>query len=225
MIEAWRPRSASSAIASAQGEAERATAQVDLFRLVMLPHMDAAYSFARYLARDTQRAEDIVQDAFLRAFRSFDTWRGDSAKAWLYTIVRNCFLASTTDPHWPSTESTLDGSPAIEPRDPEAIAMACDEAAMLRRTIEGLPQPFRETLILRELEEMPYKDIALLTDVPIGTVMSRLARARRMLAELLLVDARGVEARHAIRGNMCQLGIKASVRRSVLTDPLSTGRV
>jgi len=164
--------------------------QADRFRRVMLPHLDAAYSYARYLTRDPHEAEDVVQDAFLRAFRSFHTWRGDAARAWLFSIVRNCFLSTVADQPGLSEDVDL-----IDLDHPHVLLEGRDEAAMLRQTIADLPQPFRETLILRELEELSYKEIALITGVPIGTVMSRLARARGMLAELLLPDAPSAEDR------------------------------
>jgi len=164
--------------------------QAERFRRIILPHMDAAFNYARYLTRDPHRAEDVVQDAFLRAFRSFHTWRGDGARAWLFTIVRNCFYSTVADQ--PGLAEVVD---LVELQHPEAILEARDEAAMLRQTIADLPQPFRETLILRELEELSYKEIALITGVPIGTVMSRLARARGILAALLLPDASAVEDR------------------------------
>jgi RNA polymerase sigma factor (sigma-70 family) len=196
----FRPRLVSSARRREQaGSAALATARSEQFRLVMLPHLDSAYSFARYLARDATLAEDIVQDAFLRAFRSFDSWRGDSPKAWLLAIVRNCFLTSVAarDRHGGERAEALAGA-ALEVADadsPETIVAQRNEAAMLRNVIESLPEPFRETLVLRELEELSYKEIALLTNVPIGTVMSRISRAREMLAELLLPYDEGRRAR------------------------------
>jgi RNA polymerase sigma-70 factor (ECF subfamily) len=177
-------------------------ANADQFRLTMLPHMDAAYSFARYLTRDGTTAEDVVQDAFLRAVRGFDGWRGDNAKAWLLAIVRNCYLEMVT-----GRRDLLRAAEPVEAIDDcetilaeveqlEERAERQSDAAMLRRTIENLPEPFRETLILRELEELNYKEIAAITKVPIGTVMSRLARARAMLGALLLPpDGHSREAR------------------------------
>lgn len=172
--------------------------KVEQFRLVMLPHMDAAYSFARYLAKDPIAAEDIVQEAFLRAYRNFDSWRGDAPKAWLLAIVRNCFLNSVGTAGATATAHPIDAWAGSEPpelieqQNPESLLADKNEAAMLRATIEQLPEPFRETLILRELEELSYKDIAAIAHVPVGTVMSRLARARQMLSELLLPhSARG----------------------------------
>jgi RNA polymerase sigma factor (sigma-70 family) len=169
--------------------------KAERFRLVMLPHMDAAYTLARYLTRDPSAAEDVVQEAFLRAYRSFDGWRGDAPKAWLLAIVRNCFLNSVGGAAGRASMRDIDDwtgdlpPQLIESDSPESLLADKSEAAMLRATIEQLPEPFRETLVLRELEELSYKDIAGITQVPIGTVMSRLARARQMLAELLLPGA------------------------------------
>lgn len=183
--------------ASSDRRSEEARAQhdkADAFRRTMMPHMDAAYNLARYLTRDATAAEDIVQDAYLRAYRSFDTWRGEAAKPWLLTIVRNCFLNSI------GGAERMSGRPVheivgelpdalIETSNPESLLADQSEAAMLRATIEQIPEPFRETLILRELEELSYKEIAAIANVPIGTIMSRLARARQMLADLLLPHA------------------------------------
>lgn len=189
----FRPRLVSPLRGRPRSEQQfQAQVQADQFRLIMLPHMDAAYSFARYLTRNGAAAEDVVQDAFLRAFRGFDGWRGDNPRAWLLAIVRNCFLDTVAGRRDP-----LRGAEPVEAIDDCAILVSEEEqlevraarqsdAAMLRRTIENLPEPFRETLVLRELEEFSYKEIAAITEVPIGTVMSRLARARTMLAALLL---------------------------------------
>jgi len=188
-----RPRLAfSAAQPGAAGKASAEQDQAARFRAHMLPHMDAAYTLARYLTRDANAAEDIVQDAYLRAYRSFADWRGDAPKSWLLTIVRNCFLNSVTTPasRVPTDDIDAMAGPVptalIEQDDPESILADRNEAAMVRATIDQLPEPFREALILRELEEMSYKDIAGISRVPIGTVMSRLARARQMLADLLL---------------------------------------
>jgi len=175
-------------------EAQGRHEQADAFRRTMMPHMDAAYNLARYLTRDANIAEDIVQDAYLRAYRSFDTWRGEAAKPWLLTIVRNCFLNSVG-----GAPERFAGRPIhdyvgelppelIDVSTPESLLAEKNEAAMLRATIEQLPEPFRETLVLRELEELSYKEIAAIAQVPIGTIMSRLARARQMVADLLLPE-------------------------------------
>jgi RNA polymerase sigma-70 factor (ECF subfamily) len=174
--------------------------QARRFRELILPHMDGAYNFARYLTRDATAAEDIVQEAFLRAFRAFPTWRGDAPKAWLFAIVRNCFLTWAGQRSGASRAVIDEG--ALSPAQAQALTNVADdaqdtpEAALLRRreietvraVIENLPEPFRETLVLREMEELSYKEIAVLTAAPIGTVMSRLARARQMLADMLLPD-------------------------------------
>lgn len=162
--------------------APAAPAEADRFRLLMLPHLDAAYSYARYLARDPTAAEDIVQDAFLRAFRGFGSCRG-SEKAWLLTIVRNCFIDWAKSHRRAPPDMEVE---TVEGEHPEAILQRRQDAEAVRATVEALPEPFREALVLRELEELPYKDIAALTGAPIGTVMSRLARARAMLATMLL---------------------------------------
>jgi RNA polymerase sigma factor (sigma-70 family) len=184
----FRPR----LVSGARGQRARDD-RADQFRLIMLPHMDAAYGFARYLTRDGTAAEDIVQEAFVRAFRAFHGWRGDSPKSWLLAIVRNCFLDSVATNRDPLRGAVTTGEfdnhiadlTMTGARNPEDIMTERAEAAMLRQTIENLPEPFREALVLRELEEFSYKEIAAITQIPIGTVMSRLARARDMLTTLL----------------------------------------
>ena len=158
--------------------------QTARFRALILPHLDGAYSLARFLARDPVAAEDIVQTAFLRALRGFPGFHGEAPKAWLFAILRNaCF-------DWlmahPACGPIADDASDHDADTPETAAERVEEARTVRSTIAALPEPFREAIVLRELEEMSYKEIALLTRVPIGTVMSRLARARGMLAKLLL---------------------------------------
>ena len=171
--------------------------QAARFRAEILPHLDAAYNLARYLAADPAMAEDVVQDAFLRAFRGFAGWRGDAPRAWLLAIVRNCWRdrvgteiarrqvlidhAALSEAQAAAVENIAD-----EADTPEASLIRDDEVEGIRRVIASIPEPFREALILREMEGLPYREIAAMTDVPIGTVMSRLARARDMLARLLL---------------------------------------
>jgi RNA polymerase sigma-70 factor (ECF subfamily) len=157
----------------------------------MLPHMGAAYNFARYLTRDPLAAEDLVQDAFVNALRGFDGWRGDAPKSWLLAIVRNCFLVSLTAGRAAvgAREFAEDEADALAAtahhQTPEALLALRQDAALLRATVERLPEPFREALVLRELEELSYKDVAAVTGAPIGTVMSRLARGRQMLERWL----------------------------------------
>ena len=187
----FRPRLVSAPARDAEAEHARR------FRELILPHMDGAYNFARYLTRDPTAAEDIVQEAFLRAFRALPTFRGEAPKAWLFAIVRNCFLSWAASARGAGRAVVDEG--ALSETQVQALANVADEAAatpeaaLLRRreietvraVIENLPEPFRETLVLRELEELSYKEIAALTASPIGTVMSRLARARQMLGEML----------------------------------------
>jgi RNA polymerase sigma-70 factor (ECF subfamily) len=159
-------------------------AEAQRFRALVLPHLDAAYGFARYLTRDATSAEDIVQDAFLKAFRGFASFRGGEPRAWLFAIVRTTFLdAARSRPAWAEPEAAE--AIASEDDTPEAAVLRQGEVAMVRGAIEALPEPFRETLVLRELEELSYRQIAEVTSAPIGTVMSRLARARQMLTALL----------------------------------------
>ena len=165
----------------------------------MLPHLDAAYRFARWLCGASGEADDIVQEAFLRAFRAFDTLRGGDVKAWLLTIVRNCHATAMKQQQRRATvplpedheealrSATLETSP-----DPESVSAAEDERRTLDRLIAALPEEHREVLLLRELEDMSYREIAAVTQVPIGTVMSRLARARAALRGKWLDEAGGV---------------------------------
>jgi RNA polymerase sigma factor (sigma-70 family) len=167
-------------------------ADADRFRSVMLPHLDAAYNFARYLTRDPIAAEDVVQDAFMRALRSFATYRGGSAKGWLLAIVRNCFHDRIkAQGNRQPIDDAKEVPDAINEVTPESLLLQKHDIALVRTTVESLPEPFREALVLRALEEMSYKEIAALTAVPIGTVMSRLARARHMLAALLIDEGAG----------------------------------
>lgn len=175
-------------LASARRRADdgAGAAQQEAFRRLVLPHLDAAWNYARYLARDADLAEDIVQDAFLKAFRAQSTCRGDG-KAWLMTIVRHCWH-DWLRVHQPHMISAVEMQEPVEADTPHSLLERADDAVHVRKMLEALPEPFREALILRELEEMPYRDIAAVTGAPVGTVMSRLARAREMLAKLVLID-------------------------------------
>lgn len=200
------------------------------FEDLFLPYLDAAYSLARFLARDSVAADDIVQESFLRAFRSFGSYRGGDAKSWLLAIVRNCSFdwSKSTRRAAGTVEGGSDGAligrddidTAGSGRDltaqvsgscgdslgrwipnpdelgdcsqdgPETAVLRQSEIEEVRAMIRRLPEPFRETLVLRELEELSYKQIAEITGVPVGTVMSRLARARQMLSTELLEHVR-----------------------------------
>jgi RNA polymerase sigma factor (sigma-70 family) len=171
------------------------------FDAQVLPHLDAAYRFARWLTRSSSDAEDIAQEAMLRAFRGFDGLRGADVKSWLLTIVRNCHLTAVTQqrrrghvalPEEGEGEELVSGAPG-----PEAVSMRRDDARTLERLMAGLPEEHREVLVLREIEEMGYRDIAAVTQVPIGTVMSRLARARAGLKARWQQEQEGEP--HAVR--------------------------
>lgn len=154
------------------------------FEETILPHLDAAYNLARWLTRNDQDAEDMVQESCLRAFKSFDGFYGVNAKAWLLTIVRNtCYT-------WLGKNRTHDLSTSLDEEvhqaesqapDPQTLLLRFEDNQALQQALEELPTEFREVLILRELEGLSYKEIADVADLPQGTVMSRLARARGRL--------------------------------------------
>lgn len=163
-----------------------------IFESEVLMHLNSAFTLARYLTRRGDVAEDLVQEALLRAYRSFDETRSSNVRAWLLTIVRNCFLTwkvRSRDESAPrdfgGTGASLeqDGGEAQEDETPESILIRHEDDCTTRFLIEGLPNPFREVLVLRDIEDMSYREIADITGVPMGTVMSRLARARKMFAE------------------------------------------
>jgi RNA polymerase sigma-70 factor (ECF subfamily) len=159
------------------------------FEAVALPHLDAAYSLARWLTRNDADAADVVQEAFLRAFRYFDSYREGDAKSWLLRIVRRtCY--SWLERNRPAelvafeTADDLDDANAAPPGgagDTEALLLSRSDLRRLDRLLEALPPPLREAIVLRELHELGYREIAEVTGVPIGTVMSRLHRARSAL--------------------------------------------
>jgi RNA polymerase sigma-70 factor (ECF subfamily) len=158
------------------------------FERTALPHLDAAYNLARWLTRNEQDAQDVVQDACLRAFVYFDSFRGENARPWLLSIVRRtCYswLAANRPRELVAglDENAIDAraAPGIEQRSPEASLLHDADAQLVNELIGCLPPQFREVLILRELEECSYREIAEIAAIPIGTVMSRLARAREIL--------------------------------------------
>jgi RNA polymerase sigma-70 factor (ECF subfamily) len=165
----------------------------------VLPHLDAAYRFARWLCRSSSDADDIVQEAFLRAFRAFDSLRGGDVKAWLLTIVRNCHATAmqqqqrrATVPLPEDHDAQLRSAGVDASADPASLSVAEEERRTLGRLIAALPQEHREVLMLREMEDMSYREIATIAQVPIGTVMSRLARARAALRGHWLKETGGV---------------------------------
>ena len=166
------------------------------FERVIMPHLDAAYNFARWVTRNEHDAEEAVQEAFLRAYRFFGSFRGEDGKAWLLATVRNtCYtlhgqqkgakLHEAFDEELHQPETLAAGVEKSACRNPEAIAIERATGEMVNRALEGLPTVFREVLVMRELEGLSYKEIAKIADVPLGTVMSRLARGRQLLQQAL----------------------------------------
>jgi RNA polymerase sigma-70 factor, ECF subfamily len=161
------------------------------FEQAVLPHLDAAYNLARWLTRNERDAEDVVQESYLRAFRFFAGFRGGDERAWLMRIVRNtCYTwLHANRPLQEATEfdETL-YSPDSGSPNPEEAVLRNDRGAVVRKALETLPANFREVLILRELEGLSYKEIAEITGMPAGTVMSSLSRARDRLRQVLMMS-------------------------------------
>jgi RNA polymerase sigma-70 factor (ECF subfamily) len=165
--------------------------QAELFERAVLPHLDAAYNLARWLAGNDHDAQDVAQEASLRAFRFFGSFRGDNARAWLLAIVRNTFFTWVRK-NRPGVKTVEIDDEALDIEDDsanlEAVNPLFADAEAVRRAIADLPVEFREIVILREMEGFSYKEIAELAEVPIGTVMSRLARARKLLQKRLATE-------------------------------------
>ena len=174
--------------------------RADRFKQLALPHLDEIYTLARYLLRNASDADDAVQECYLRGFRHFDSYRGPAIKPWLMAILRNvCHAAysdnarlvygadsldeSVPDPIWRETVET-----------PEQAMSREQQSKMIRRMIGELPAEFREVIVLREINDLAYRDIAVVIEAPIGTVMSRLARARAMLRAAWLAAEAGSES-------------------------------
>jgi RNA polymerase sigma-70 factor (ECF subfamily) len=163
--------------------------QLPNFEQAVLPHLDAAYNLARWLMRNEQDAQDVAQEAYLRAFRFFPGFRGGDARAWLMKIVRNtCYTWLHTNR--PLQEATEFDESLFHPEtcalNPEEAVLQNDSTTLVRKAMEKLPPNFREVLILRELEGMSYREIADITGMPAGTVMSSLSRARVRLRQILI---------------------------------------
>src|SRR5437588_3454858 len=163
------------------------------FEELVLPHLNAAYNLARWLTRDVNDAEDVVQDACVRALKYVGSLHGGGARAWFLTIVRHAFY-DWCKRNRPAEIARDDGSAidqAVDPAavDPEQASLRAAESKALADAIAALPLAYREVLILRELEELSYKEIARIAEIPVGTVMSRLARARGLLQRSPLLHA------------------------------------
>ena len=172
---------------SGDGACEYPGARGDVALLVS--HLDAAYNLARWLMRNQTEAEDVVQDAYLRAISHFASFKGGDGRAWLLTIVRNsCYDrlkqkgASAQDTDFDEAIHSA-GRPTI---DPETALLRAERSELVTKSLTGLPAQYREVLVLRELEELSYREIATIAGIPVGTVMSRLSRARQQLEQTLL---------------------------------------
>src|SRR4029077_4606206 len=161
------------------------TTRLTLFEETILPHLKSAHNLARWLTRNEDDAQDVVQEAYLRAFRFFDGFKGGDGKAWLLAVVRNTCLTWRRRERGNVTAVPFDETAHGSDRAANAEAGLVEESKLgtLRNCIESLPREYREVIIMRELEELSYRDIAVSASVPIGTVMSRLARARKRLEE------------------------------------------
>ncbi|MFL5607785.1 MAG: sigma-70 family RNA polymerase sigma factor [Gemmatimonadaceae bacterium] len=167
--------------------------QLERFEALILPHLDDAYTLARYLLRNEHDAQDVVQDAALRAFRYFDRYRDGDPRAWFLAIVRNCCFTSRRRQRGDRLTISFDDdlAPVVEGSSAtDAVAIARSDRAALERAVGSLPLEFREVVVLREVQGMSYAQIATVIGVPIGTVMSRLSRARTRLAAALGAGAR-----------------------------------
>jgi RNA polymerase sigma-70 factor (ECF subfamily) len=166
------------------------------FRDAALPHLDDVYTLARYLLRDANDAEDAVQECFLRALKHFDSYRGPAMKPWLFAILRNVCHAEYARRASSPTAAIEEVAESAEqtplwsetPDTPEAQLLRGADASTIRRLVNALAEPFKETFVLREIENLSYREIAGVAEVPVGTVMSRLARARAMLRTAWLAE-------------------------------------
>jgi RNA polymerase sigma-70 factor (ECF subfamily) len=179
--------------ASPGGDARAEAARSLRFQQMALPHLDAAFNLARWLCGNPHDADDVVQEAFMRAFRFFDTFHGETARPWLLAIVRRTWYTewrrrsgvhATVEFDENLDDESFEGWSMSSP-DPEALMMRDEDTRLVHEALELLPVEYREVLILRELEELSYREIATIADLPVGTVMSRLARGRRKLATAL----------------------------------------
>ena len=171
------------------------------FREAALPYLNDAYTLARYLLRDPTDAEDAVQECYLRAFKHFDSYRGPAMKPWLFAILRNVCRAEYARRSTTPTSAIEDVPESAEQtplwheaqETPETQLVRAKDSDTIRRMVAALTEPFRETFVLREIENLSYRQIADVAEVPVGTVMSRLARARAMLRSAWLAEQEQVK--------------------------------
>lgn len=176
------------------------------FERLVLRHMDSAFNLARWFTRNADDAKDLAQEALLRAFKAFDRFEGEDGRVWLLTIVRNLYYTSVS--RKPQEQTAFDEEIHSSPEfssNPEVLLLRNADAQAVRQAMEKLPTEFREPLVLRELEGLSYKEIAGIMEVPLGTVMSRLARARDYLKQSLTAafrsKTRQKEGQNAVSGN------------------------
>jgi RNA polymerase sigma factor (sigma-70 family) len=199
MVRMGLPLRRSGGKAAAIAAAEDQEGKASRFKALALPHLDDVYTLARYLV-PRAAAEDAVQECYLRAFRYFDSFGGSAIKPWLFAILRNVCLSqrakngSLVFGERENIGEAADEMPPLwgdPPETPENALIRREEAMTLRKLIAGLPAEFREVLVLRELHDLSYREIAAIVDAPAGTVMSRLARARGMLRDALAAKEAG----------------------------------
>jgi len=167
---------------------QQAKEEVTSFEEAMLPHLDAAHNLAKWLLRNEQDAQDVVQEAYLRAFRSFSGFHGTNGRAWLLTIVRNTSYTLLKKSHAVDLTTNFDEeihATGYESVSPATALEHSEDAQLIREAMDALRAEFREILVLRHQEGLSYKEIAKIAQIPPGTVMSRLARARAKLKEYL----------------------------------------
>ena len=159
---------------------------------LLVTHLDAAYNLARWLMRDETEAEDLVQEAYLRAFSHFAGFRGGDGRAWLLAIVRNSCFDRLKQKGYQGQDTDFNEavhSAGQQPSNPETLLILEERADLVRESLAALPTEYREVMVLRELEQLSYREIANIVGIPLGTVMSRLSRARQRLRECLLATS------------------------------------